>query len=895
MTLNKHGSVFILAVTLLCCIFILGFAFTFFTGHEDYSSAMSYESEVAFNLAESAIEELVARLKNSLNHDDSSNQLYKVLRLHNLDVSKEIPLDSTQIANLTSLTRQIANEEYGILFNRGLTDSQDFKVEAVLKLENIKPVEASSGETVLYKLKQDNKEKQGELQVTATISYRGHEAKVKLNFLLRCVKTFVPPFNYFTLFVRDSTLLGNSDFNGFKSSFGIQKNMLRLDNGWRFIDPNFDAIKDANDWAKKLSELGNDAYTPPGRVYLGEDPLYYSSLGSSIPSMVRITNGSKVLPFLNKMEDTNSSFPNSFNSMDSIFLRLDVPNWTRMDDYRDDWIIYQGQVEKESETSTHGKILTFFGIDGWSKEDDKCEVRTLNVGSGIELREPPPDDSTAPTFGNLLNSFFELINGLSGYEAFQDPEISGFHPFGVAEPVGNPDYIKGSPISAAKISPTLVYGNAMTQYYRVSQIKTTKTKEIIDLPYASDSAFLQAQMMSQNYDNKKFGEKDKMTASQAYYLFKAAGLPDSQTNKIKKHWDEFPGPLRMFKIYRKFMSDSGSEFYNKGLAHLLEKANSNYTKKDKDYEGDLSQFVEFPLENDPNYPYYSQLSGDFKTASVNISQNSPMREFYEGSLMYAMPDPGDEGLPGDLGDLYLYDFYFIPRSTEDFFRGRKTVAIGGQSFDRFDYKYISDVQQYKSGVSDQVLELNGILALNDREPLGLLHNLRFKGHGIIYSSPMMGGGEVVISGNLVGEDFEDESAFKSQIGNNLLTIIAPQIVIDTTEAPGSRCYIEANLMSLKYPLVIRGDKPFTIKGSVVTTRLNLDRRIEDPNYYEDKGIDFKQNPEKEPNIRTPGENIIMYNPLNGIWRNAKPDLMDSLYVAKIVTGGVSQFDWKYER
>ena len=27
----------------------------------------------------------------------------------------------------------------------------------------------------------------------------------------------------------------------------------------------------------------------------------------------------------------------------------------------------------------------------------------------------------------------------------------------------------------------------------------------------------------------------------------------------------------------------------------------------------------------------------------------------------------------------------------------------------------------------------------------------------------------------------------------------------------------------------------------------------------------------------------------------KPELMNSLYVAKIVTGGVGKFDWKYER
>jgi Tfp pilus assembly protein PilX len=74
---NQKGSVFLLAVTAMTVLFILGFSLTFFTGSEDYASAMSYESEVAFNLAESAVEEFVARLKNSLNHDDANNQLYK--------------------------------------------------------------------------------------------------------------------------------------------------------------------------------------------------------------------------------------------------------------------------------------------------------------------------------------------------------------------------------------------------------------------------------------------------------------------------------------------------------------------------------------------------------------------------------------------------------------------------------------------------------------------------------------------------------------------------------------------------------------------------------------------------------------------------------------------------
>jgi hypothetical protein len=110
------------------------------------------------------------------------------------------------------------------------------------------------------------------------------------------------------------------------------------------------------------------------------------------------------------------------------------------------------------------------------------------------------------------------------------------------------------------------------------------------------------------------------------------------------------------------------------------------------------------------------------------------------------------------------------------------------------------------------------------------------------------------------------------VGNDLLTIIAPQIVIETSYAQAGRCYVEANLISVSQPLMVTGDKPVTIKGTVVTPFLNL-----------------------EEHFNCPDENVIIYNPLNGIWRNVMPSLMDKQYVAKIVTGGVGKFDWKYER
>ena len=41
---NKRGSVFLLTLTMLAVVCVLGGAILFFTGEEDYSSAMSYKS-----------------------------------------------------------------------------------------------------------------------------------------------------------------------------------------------------------------------------------------------------------------------------------------------------------------------------------------------------------------------------------------------------------------------------------------------------------------------------------------------------------------------------------------------------------------------------------------------------------------------------------------------------------------------------------------------------------------------------------------------------------------------------------------------------------------------------------------------------------------------------------
>ena len=712
MTSKKRGSIFLVTLTLLTVIFILGFAFAMFTGNEDFSSAMSYESEVAFNLAESAIEEFVARLKFQLNDNNSANTVYTALHAQDTDVNKEYILDDAQMVNLTAYTREIAKEVYGIQFGGlgGLSDSKDFNVEASFKLQHINAVEATSGESVLYKIHQDDKEKQGELKVTASVNYRGHSSKISLTFLIRCVKTFVPPFNYFTLFVRSSSINSESNFNRYPSSFGEQKALLRLDNGWNSLIP---ALEHKNEivkfnpstqtsvkyWEDKLTDLGTEATTPPGRIYLGQDPYEFKQVGLS-PTIIRPTNGVKIMPYSNDIdrenEDPNSNIAWQVNAMDGLFLKLDVP-WTGLDDFRKYWIVYQGQVENEYDIKNNKyKIgttkLNFLHLG--DKLPNNVFYRLYNVGAGSELQS----DTTWIPYKNAFDTFFKFMNNLANsedgevYQQFADPTLSGFHPFGYVTPQGEINNRGQGSVDYSKVSPTLIYGYALNQYYRASQLKL-KNGESFELPYVDDKIFEMTKIQVKTEDGKSIDEKSLLTASQAKILFANAGVTGETYSKIINNWESLEPMFKRFDYYSKLMSSSGSENYNNGLIHFIERVRYTPNSDKNEYEGDLTKFLNGPLEN---YPYpYDSIPKDMD----NIIRKCPVGEYYYGPLMYAMPDAMST---------YLYDFYFLPRSTEDFFRGRMTLPdSSGTRYDRFVFKYINNPLDYRNGIPGQTLSLNG--------------------------------------------------------------------------------------------------------------------------------------------------------------------------------------------
>ena len=878
--LNKRGSLFLITLTLLTIVFILGFSFTFFTGSEDYSSSMSFETEVAFNLAESAIEEFVARLKNALNDESKENQLYYVLRSDNVDISKPIPLDALQVANLTAYTRDLARQYYGMEFSRDLANSSDFVVTAVMQLKYINPVEATSGETVLYKIRQDKMEKQAEFTVTADVRYKGHDAKISLTFLVRCVKTFVPPFNYFTLFVRDASVPGGSHFNTWTSSCGkYATSPLRLDHGWGAIKKDWNPVSlgGASEWEKALGEIGNSAPTPPGRLFLGQDLETLYQVGPAM--VIRGANGFKLLADSRLSPDPNSNFATQLNCRENAFLRLDVP-WTDINTYVDKWVVYQGQVDKEKEAS--GKSIwhpsTWFGKKYKGPEVD---LRVLNIGSGLEINNGTDD---APSYINCFKSFDTYTKRVKMQNSVDDDSklmydrllpdlsVSGFEPFGSIQPAQYASLAPLGKVNFSYFSPTIVYGPAMRQYFRAVQFRKKGVRDSnqwYEFPFVASETFKALNIKENHY----------MNATEARFLFMNAGVPEQHVEKLIANWDQMPEPLHSWAKYSKFMSDSGSEFFNRSLINILTRIRYKNTVEEYASDMPLYKYSQGYMENDQ----YPNMPSSIQTAVTN----SPMREYYEGLLAYALPDRYST---------YLLDFYFIPRATEDLFRGRTTAPIGGVTYDRFEYKYIDNVKEYRDGANFQTLEVNGIVALNDSEPLGLHNNLIYKGNGIIYSSPMMGGGKIVIDGNLLAEDtFQNTKEGKdselyeylpSSVGENLLTIIAPQIVIKTDNAPGDRCFIEANLFSLSDGILATGSKPLTIKGTVVTPFLDLSRLPALSRYYY-KGAN-KERPEYLQ------ENVIIYNPLNSIWRDKNHrNKLNSLYVAKIVTGGIGKFEWKY--
>jgi hypothetical protein len=857
---NRKGSIFLLVLTSLTVLFVLGMAMTFFTGAEDYSSAMSYESEVAFALAESAIEEFVARLKGTLNNDDPTNALYSNIRDPNRDVKSAMPIAPNDVVALTSFTRESARNHYGMQFGHGLSDSKDFNVTADIKLQHIKGVNISDNDTKIYEIREVPVEKQGELTVVADVKYKGHGARVTLTCLIRVVKTFVPPFNYFTLFVRDASAFGGSNFNTFVSTVSNLEGSLRLDNGWQAVEgKDFDPVNDLS-WEKKLAVYGNEAHVPPGRVYLGQD---LETLDPTAPAVhIRATNGAKLL-YKNIDTTASSHLKTRLNARDGMYLNFDVW-WMNFRDYAKKVMEIQGQTETKT---TGGGFLS--GL----LSSDKTEVRVINVGAGGELsdmimNEPPSFVNCFTSLVEHTKATVEQIDASSDFTAAEKdrfkillpgPEYSGFAPFGAAIPnstsmSGGSIQLLDTNVDFKKLSPTLIYGPAMRKYFRAVQIKTEKTKEEVELPYVAPEHFEQLVNLG---DGPAIKEETVLKAEQAQKLFRFAQVPEEHIANLIKVWDELPDGLKRYDRYREFMSGEGGEPINNGLGHFINRVRGVQGK----YEGDLKNHMgqgRF-LESSP-YPF-----GPIPSGMDIIVERDVTREFYEGPLFYA--------LPNDIST-YLMDFYFIPRSTEDFFRGRTTIAIGGETIDRFPYKYINDVARYSTGSPNETLQLNGILTLNDSTLLEL-NNLKFRGKGVIYSSPMMGGGKILINGDLVGVD-SDVEEFSHSIGENLLTLVAPQIIINTDQAQSSTCYVEANLISLSEPLQIIGTKPAVIKGSVVTPTLNLQ-------------TDFR-------NLsKNGGENVIIYNPLNSIWRNERQDLRNSMYIAKIVTGGVGKFDWKYER
>ncbi|HNV72741.1 MAG TPA: hypothetical protein PKO06_23735, partial [Candidatus Ozemobacteraceae bacterium] len=359
------------------------------------------------------------------------------------------------VANLTGFTRKTAHDIYGFRFGSGMANSSDFEVTASIKLREVNPVKPKDGSFAIF----DKKEKQGELTVTSRVNYRGRHAKITLLFLLRVVKTFIPPYNYFTLFIRDGSAFGGSDWNSFDSLTGKQDVYLTLDHGWNDIITNFDATKHVADWEKALTQ----GQVPPGRVYMGQEP----QLGAPATT-IQATNGAKMLVDRPTLDQSKAL---QYNGQDNFWLKFDVP-WMLFDDYRKKVTEIQGDqaIKKDFFDGIKGLFTDVFGKD--------VEIRVINVGAGQELTQDVAFGE--PAFVRAVQSYIKFRDhrlrapGQIPFDVKQVmyPEItkSGLHIFGHAPPPSGNINPYGT-ADFSKLSPTIVYGQVMRQYNRIVSLR----------------------------------------------------------------------------------------------------------------------------------------------------------------------------------------------------------------------------------------------------------------------------------------------------------------------------------------------------------------------------------------------------------------------------------------
>ncbi|NLM17426.1 MAG: hypothetical protein GX221_06885 [Candidatus Riflebacteria bacterium] len=903
--IQKRGSLLIVAIAALALLFFLTMTILFWTGSEDYSSSFTYEGEVAFNIAEAAVEEFINNLKTLMNPETfvspgsgsvtfasppaDGGKLYAFLR-QSLEGGSEgyknavYEMPTEDITNLLPITMSKCSA-YGIgSGGDSISYGCQFTANEIIGVKIVgEPMAISDvGADFLT----DPVEKDIDVNFLVKVVHKNRKANIDVNFKIRVVKPFLSPFNFFTLYIKE---LNDSNLNPFPSAVGYQQAMLRLDNGWNFFKvPKMSSNESAAAAfaGNFIDLLNNDLQVPIGKVYLGR-------YGDALPdSKAAFTSGNPAPPFPLQVVNSNKTHMKDayqFNtSLGKEFMGADL--LLAPPDINGDNLVTQ---EPDFKKFLQMQIARNPAIKGVSYKDEpkdswKHQFYARYYGSGDELlvnyglpaqtafftlwptdleklrKETKKDGITE----DLAKKFFPPLN------------VSGFHPFGTALHLykGDPAHHK-VPIYE-HFSPTYIFGNVSAKFFQASFFVPAPGTDSAPDPQFQDGIMLPYVVLGEG-DREVSLNKLKEILKNKYKISESGSVVETAIfTHFEKAWSLLPKELKTPVGYRTVMSQPVDLDYNSTLLNV---------------RANLLSTPEYVLDYANPSVTFDPSSNPLKYKLGEISLSGGIGDYFKGNLYDALPSYAP----------FMFDFYFLNRATEDMLRGRTTVAQGGNSIDRFQTKYMPE---------QDLLSMSGILVLNDSTPLILANAknksepLKYRGRGVIYSSPAMMSGPVVIEGSLLPYDLpgDFEGSLNSVASNQLLTIVAPQIIIDTTSAPGDRCYVYANLISVEQPLHVKGNKPITIIGSVATPNLDLLYNL--PPGSNETASSGSSRPssltqtELDNIVANAGydrnkvfDNVIIFNPRNVRGAAQKDEVYRDLYVAKVVTGGVGKYTWNYTR
>lgn len=467
---TNRGSIFYVVVLILSVLAGIAGILIDMGISDTHSTQLAYRSEIALNLAEAVSEEFFRNVEAMMNAGEKGpiGGIYDKLR-EEVSEGEVIP-----ISNPDHITRFLAPNSLQLC-----KELQQCEASVEAQIKDIRPINinpvlqsAEGGEVQRPGVAVDEIEKDAVIELLVEIKYQGYAKRLVVTRSLKVVKTVMEPLSLFTLFVNEP---GFPNYSRWSSKFGMayqnsgsdrERDQVSLifDHGWD------DALGKQEitipELRQGMEERVLQGMVPPGRIFLNS-------------AIVPLTNGNREAGMLQ----------NAFFSAESEL--LPPPGMFDMEDKKR-LVDSAGPQMSDTEKNLLQSILPESG-----------KVFTRYLGYGAEIRGG--DDLEVNGKKRLgFESYFESF--LKEWETSRDaknPSKSGLDLFGrvefkpgVLEKEDEETGIFGKIIDAVgditeaileefvndnynlRVSPTIVYGKALSSYFRVMDYKYTRGGEL---------------------------------------------------------------------------------------------------------------------------------------------------------------------------------------------------------------------------------------------------------------------------------------------------------------------------------------------------------------------------------------------------------------------------------